>query len=104
MRAFMPNFIHSLDASSLALLVDLLFKTNNKPEIFTVHDCFAVTANNIENIMEILKLIYIEIYSNEQYLSKLDKFIRDSIKGYFCEEAIDENNNINPRLTKGIKK
>ena len=96
-RAFMPNLIHSLDAASLALLVDLYFnnsKDSDIKNIFTVHDCFGVTANNIENIMDLLKLVYTKIYSDTQYLRKLDRGIIDYIKlsyknNYFDEEKLE---------------
>ena len=96
-RAFMPNLIHSLDAASLALLVDLYFNNSKNAEtknIFTVHDCFGVTANNVENIMDLLKLVYTKIYSDTQYLRKLDRGIIDYIKlsykdSYFDEEKLE---------------
>ncbi len=89
-RAFMPNLIHSLDAASLALLIDLYFNRTGFANIYTVHDCFAVTANQVHNTMNLLKQVYINIYSNETYLIKLDRGIKDTIKLQYGEECFDE--------------
>ena len=102
-RSFMPNLVHSLDATSLALLVDLYFKSNNIHNIFSVHDCFAVTANRVGNVMELLKLVYTKIYSNDLYLEKLDRDIKNSIKVHFGEDAINEELLIKPSLYEGKK-
>jgi DNA-directed RNA polymerase len=65
-RSLMPNLIHSLDAASLALLIDLFFKENknNKKNFYSVHDCFAVTCNNVNSIYKHIKAVYATIYSN----------------------------------------
>ena len=92
-RAFMPNLIHSLDAASLALLVDFYFNNSKNigvKNIFTVHDCFGVTANNVENIMDLLKLVYTRIYSDTNYLRKLDKGIIDYIKLSYKDSCFDD--------------
>ena len=55
-RAFMPNLIHSLDAATLALLVKEFFDNNlNVKNIYTVHDSFGMTINNVEYIIDLLK-------------------------------------------------
>lgn len=77
-RAFMPNLVHSLDAASLALLVDLFFKDKNK-NFYSIHDCFAVTCNNINQINKLLKLTYYNIYTKESYLIQLDSGILNNI-------------------------
>ena len=91
-RAFMPNLIHSLDAASLALLADMYFKDNSTEykNFYAIHDCFAVTANNVENIMEFLKLVYIRIYSNGKYLKELDNEIKHQIKYQYGDISLDE--------------
>lgn len=90
-RSFMPNLVHSLDAASLALLLDSYFnncyKVNN---IYTVHDCFAVTANNIDSLMLLLKLVYRKIYSRDSYIIKLDRGIKDHIKNHYGDKSLDE--------------
>ena len=105
-RAFMPNLIHSLDAASLALLVDLYFnnsKNTGIKNIFTIHDCFGVTANNIENIMDLLKLVYTRIYSDTNYLRKLDNGIINHIKLSYNDSHFDEEKlefHINDKIIK----
>ena len=83
-RAFMPNLIHSLDATSLSLLVNNYFNLydNNVKNIYGIHDCFATTFNNMTFIIENLKLIYIFLYSNKKYLKELDDNIINHIKNY----------------------
>ena len=60
-NAIVPNLIHSLDALSLFWIVKIFFhensKENNNLNFFSIHDCFAVTANNIPNLIKIIKLI-----------------------------------------------
>jgi len=91
--AFMPNLVHSLDAASLALLVDSFFKEiTNSNNIYAIHDCFAVTANNMDNIINMLKLTYIKIYSEEAYLLKLDKCIRENIKNVYGNKSFNDKN------------
>lgn len=68
----MPNLIHSLDAASLALLAEYHFNCENINNFYAIHDCFAVTANNIESLIKYLKLVYIRIYSEDDYLRNLD--------------------------------
>lgn len=91
-RAFMPNLVHSLDAASLAMLVDLYFnkQLDSTKNIYAIHDCFAVTANNVENIMELLKLVYIQIYSEGNYLKQLDLEIKHQIKIHYGDDCFNE--------------
>jgi DNA-directed RNA polymerase len=53
----MPNFIHSLDATNVQLLLDSLFKI--KIPVYTVHDCFAATPNNMFTMENLVKEAFI---------------------------------------------
>ena len=77
-NAAMPNLIHSLDASSIALL----YKTFSKESmnLYTIHDCFAVTADKVDYLINMLKGVYIKIYSDEIYIITLHKHIINTIK------------------------
>ena len=94
MRALMPNIIHSLDSTSLVLLIDKYFNdyTSEFKNIYAIHDCFAVTANNMDYIIGTLKSIYISLYSNKGYLSKLNddliKHIKNHIGDAFSEKDL----------------
>ena len=92
----MPNLVDSLDAASLALLTDFYFKnySSDVKNIYAIHDCFAVTANNVENLRELLKLVYIKIYSEDNYLRQIDIEIRQHIKFHYGKECFDDINNI----------
>lgn len=92
-RALMPNLIHSLDAASLCLIVDMFSQDkSNKINFFAIHDCFAVTANNIVNLIKIIKLVYIKIYSEDSYLKRFDEGIINSIKLQFGNDSFDDKN------------
>jgi len=92
-RAFMPNLIHSLDAASLSILINNYFYQydNEIKNIFGIHDCFSTTFNNMEYIIDTLKLIYISIYSDKKYLENLDKNIINHIKNNI-DESFDNIN------------
>jgi DNA-directed RNA polymerase len=83
-----------LDSSALALLIDLYF--NDKPEeksLFAVHDCFAVTANNAQNLIDYLRYVYDKMYTKKQYLREFDKQIRNHIKSVY-KESFNEQTGI----------
>jgi DNA-directed RNA polymerase len=74
----MPNLIHSLDAASLILLYNKYTKISDS--IFTVHDCFAVPIPYVESLIELLQSVYLDIYSERDYLKTFDKFVIENIK------------------------
>lgn len=80
--SFLPNFIHSLDAAALALLVHYYFtdKSFYIKNIYTVHDCFAVTANNVKNITYLLSHVYQKIYTEKNYLREFNDKMIELIK------------------------
>lgn len=86
-RALMPNLIHSLDAASLSILIHKYFYNydNNIKNIFAIHDCFATTCNNMNFVINTLKLTYISIYSDKAYLRELDKNMIIHIKNNIDE-------------------
>ena len=82
-RSFMPNFIHSLDASNVHLLIKDLSETVRIP-VYTIHDCFASTPNNIELLEGKVKKAFIDIYfTDEGYLLQSHNKIIKEIKDRF---------------------
>jgi DNA-directed RNA polymerase len=80
--AFMPNLIHSMDASTITLLVKKL-RFLGIYNLYTIHDCFATTANNISLVNELVRDSFCEIYANDDFLINLHKFFIEYIKGNF---------------------
>jgi len=74
----MPNLIHSLDAASLTLLYNKYIAVNNC--IFTVHDCYAVPIPFVETLIELLQSVYLDIYSEKEYLKTFDKCVIENMK------------------------
>lgn len=72
----MPNLIHSLDGTYIALLYK---NFKDIGSLYTVHDCFAVTAENVPKLMSMLKFVYLKLYSEDNYLLNFDKLIRLNI-------------------------
>jgi DNA-directed RNA polymerase len=114
-RALMPNLVHSLDASSLCLLVDGFYNIPNKDisqsenlNFFSIHDCFATTCNKFNHLINILKAVYIQTYCEETYLKKYDEGIINNIILAYGKEAFDLETriitiNVNDKKTKIIK-
>lgn len=100
----MPNLIHSLDASSLALLVKYFRDLKNKDKqifnFYSIHDCFASTANNVSTLLEFTLVVYKLLYFDDKYLINFHKGIIDQIKLKFGNESFDESANmINVKLS-----
>jgi len=108
-RAFMPNLIHSLDAASLVILINNYFDgyEYDYKNIYAVHDCFAVTAKNVDFIINNLKMIYISLYANNPkgrgYLFKLNKEIIHHIKNHIGNDFDEDKMIINLYKQKPLK-
>lgn len=93
---FIPNFIHSLDASNIHILINILNSNNlsNIP-LYTRHDCFATTPNQMENLNSLILMAFIELYFNQNYLVKLYNNIIDQLTSYgYKIKVINEVNYI----------
>jgi DNA-directed RNA polymerase len=81
--SFMPNFIHSMDASNIHLLIKRLIEiSDNTINLYTIHDCFASTPNFMNTINNEVKLAFIELYLNFDYLESMHNIILSQIKSY----------------------
>ena len=93
-RGFMPNFIHSLDAANIHILIKKLYDDNINIPIYTVHDCFSSTPNNMYYLNSLVKLAFSDIYFNENYLEKMHNSLIDQIKSFDHKDIIYINNEI----------
>jgi DNA-directed RNA polymerase len=78
----MPNFIHSLDASVIALMVNK-FLTDDNICLFTVHDCFATTADKVELMSLLVREAFIGIYADNSYINKLHDLLIMYIRSHY---------------------
>ena len=92
-RSLMPNLVHSLDAASLGILIDNFFKEDKNKNFYAIHDCFAVTCNNVNLIYELLKLSYCKVYSNHSFLMNFHNLFKNSILNQFGNSCYSEENN-----------
>jgi len=98
----MPNLIHSLDAAALALLANYHFKSNGNNNFYAIHDCFAVTANNVEMLIKYLKLVYLDLYSEDTYLKKFHEEMIDDIKYHYSDSCYNPDTNEVNVTIKGV--
>jgi len=76
----MPNLVHYLDAASLCLVIVNYFKQIYNVNFNSIHDCFAVPCNKVNNLIGLLKFAYCIIYSDNKYLLEFDSNFRSTIK------------------------
>jgi DNA-directed RNA polymerase len=86
MNALMPNLIHSLDAYTLMKLINLLI--NQYPDIsfYSVHDCFAVTADKISDLLTVIRSVYTLLYSDSKYILNFDHGVINKIKDMYNDQ------------------
>lgn len=71
---FMPNFIHSLDASNIHILIKhILTLKLEQTNLYTIHDCFASDYKTIAFIELLVKKSFSDMYFNENYLQIIHK-------------------------------
>ena len=97
--AIVPNIIHSLDASHIMQIININLNLNNYP-IITVHDCFGTHPNNLTNLSHVVKLEFIKLYSQYQFLDEFHKININLIEksGYIITEILDKKKNITKKV------
>jgi DNA-directed RNA polymerase len=95
-NSLIPNFIHSMDASHIVMLIE---KLNNKYnlDIITVHDCFGVHANYTELLSFLVKESFISIYGDKNCIDKFHTHALENIKAVYIVKdniVIDKNDNM----------
>ena len=58
-----------------------IYKTNIN--LYTIHDCFASTADKINYLLIALRSVYTKLYTTEPYLRKFDKGIIATINANY---------------------
>lgn len=80
-RAFLANLVHSLDGVNIHLLVDLILSQQKNMPLYTIHDCFATTLNNMAKLESLVKKAFIIIYfQDDGYLTAMHNHIIDDLK------------------------
>jgi len=81
-NSFIPNFIHSMDASHIVILIKKIISKYNF-EIITIHDCFGVHPNHAELLSYLVKESFISIYGDKDCIDKFHSHILNNIKAVF---------------------
>nr|QWO71435.1 RNA polymerase [Termitomyces sp. DKA64] len=69
--AFMPNFIHSMDSTNIQLLIKNLLEKKQFINLFTIHDCFATTPDNMKLLNYEVRKAFAMMYFDMNYIKNL---------------------------------
>ena len=76
MRGFMcgisPNFVHSMDASHMSLVID-----NWDHTFGAVHDSFSTHASNVEDLLALTKQQFINMYNVDNFYDYIEQQLFD---------------------------
>jgi len=92
-NSFIPNFIHSMDASHIVILMKKIISKYNF-EIITIHDCFGVHPNHAELLSYLVKESFISIYGDKNCIDKFHSHILNNIGAVFeivNDQVVDVN-------------
>ena len=101
-NAIIPNIIHSLDANHLMEVILNGISNKNINYIMTIHDCFGTHPNDVLKLIELLKIEFVKLYANEDFLSKFHNNIKNFLKDNHA--IITRKNGIDYVLMKGSRK
>jgi DNA-directed RNA polymerase len=78
-QAFSPNFVHSLDASHIYLLVS---RFKESIPLYTIHDCFASNLTHMEYLNKEVREAFIELYFSKNYLAEFEISFLTQLNSY----------------------
>jgi DNA-directed RNA polymerase len=89
-NGFTPNFIHSLDASNIAILADKICKSGDF-DILTIHDCFGTIANKVDTLSHLVKESFISIYGDDKFINKFHDNVMNNVLNTYSITDDKEN-------------
>jgi Mitochondrial DNA-directed RNA polymerase len=89
-----PNLIHSMDAANISLLVNSIINIyNEKINLVTIHDCFCTDANHVEMIEYQIRLSFLNLYKNQDFIENFHNFTISYLK-HIGIKITDDNSKI----------
>ena len=76
-----PNFIHSMDASHMAMVID---EWNG--DFGAVHDSFSTHASDVDNLLEITKRVFVDMYDVDNFYDYIESQVLTDKKDCFDVE------------------
>ena len=67
-----------------------MFRKIKNKNFFAIHDCFATNYNKLDDLINLLKAVYIKTYTEDSFLINFDKGIKNYIKFILGPKAFDE--------------
>lgn len=68
-----PNFIHSMDAAHMALVI-----ANWDGDFAAIHDSFSTHATDVETLIELTKQVFISMYNQEDFYQCIAEMLLDN--------------------------
>lgn len=90
MSGISPNFVHSMDAAHMALIID-----NWSGAFAAVHDAFASHASDIPDLLSITKEAFIVLYDVDNFYDDIEDMILSDKIGLTIEQPSRGNMNLN---------
>jgi len=85
MRGFMsgisPNFVHSMDASHMAIIID-----NWEGNFAAVHDAFATHASDVPELVALTKECFIVMYEEDNFYDYIEETVLSDCEGLTIEQ------------------
>ena len=88
-QAFIPNFVHSMDGSNIALLINEC-KDKYTFNFACIHDCFATTANHAELLSHLVKQSFITIYGDGEFIKRFHNIILTRIESNYTDDLRED--------------
>jgi hypothetical protein len=85
-QAIIPNIIHSLDASHINGIIN-----EWSGYILPIHDCFGTHPNNMEKLGNVVRVCFVNLYSDKNFLIKIDNKLKENLRDYKVETVKDED-------------
>lgn len=88
-NSVVPNFVHSMDAAHLCLVLQRF-----KGQMMAVHDSFATHSCDVDDMHEVIRKAFVNLYSKEDVLGLIGKFnpdvahIKKPVKGTLDLEGV----------------
>jgi DNA-directed RNA polymerase len=69
-----PNYVHSMDAAHMSLVINQLHE-EGITSFGAIHDSFSVHADDVDQLLEITKSVFISIYNCDVFKDMKSQFI-----------------------------